>query len=66
MLCLLVAAAFKPRGPARAMALFLLVYCLIASFTETGLGGASTYLLDLTITASLLAPMPPPSLMDQA
>ena len=42
-------------APARAMAVFLIVYCLIASFTETGLGDASTYLLDLTLAASLLA-----------
>jgi energy-coupling factor transporter transmembrane protein EcfT len=59
VLCLLITVAFTPRGPARALALFLLVYCLIASFTETGLGQASTYLLDLTIAASLLAPMAP-------
>jgi len=38
MLCLLLTAAFRPRGPTRALALFLLTYCLIASFTETGLG----------------------------
>jgi hypothetical protein len=54
MLSLLLIAALRPRGPARAVALFLLVYCLIASFTETGLGAASTYMLDLTIAASLL------------
>lgn len=54
LLTLLLIAATRPRGPARAVALFLLVYCLIASFTETGLGSASTYLLDLTIAASLL------------
>ena len=59
MLSLLLIAAFRPRGPARALALFLLVYCLIASFTETGLGGASTYMLDLTIAASLLVPTAP-------
>jgi hypothetical protein len=41
------------------VALFLLVYCLIASFTETGLGQASTYMLDLTIAASLLVPAAP-------
>jgi len=32
------------------------VYCLIASYTEVGLGNASGYLLDLTVTMSLLAP----------
>ena len=53
-LVLLGAALLRPRGPARAMALFLIVYCLFASFTETGMGEASTYLLDLTVAASLL------------
>ncbi len=66
VLVLLVTVAFRPRSPARALALFLLVYCLIASFTETGLGGASSYLLDLTIAASLLAPMAPEALLSQA
>ena len=65
MLSLLLIAAFRPRGPARALALFLLVYCLIASFTETGLGGASTYMLDLTIAASLLVPTAPKLLATQ-
>ncbi len=57
-LVLLVAALLRPRGPARAMALFLIVYCLFASFTETGMGEASTYLLDLAVAASLLV-VPP-------
>ena len=30
-------------------------YCLVASITETGLGDASPYLLELTVAASLLA-----------
>ena len=54
-LVLIMTAMLRPRGPSRAMAVFLIVYCLIASFTETGLGDASTYLLDLTLAASLLA-----------
>jgi O-Antigen ligase len=62
LLSLLLIAAFRPRGPRRAIALFLIVYCLIASLTETGLGQASTYLLDLTIAASLLIP-PAPTLL---
>jgi len=53
---LLTVAAFRPRSPARAIALFILSYCLIASFTETGLGEASPYMLDLAVAASLLAP----------
>jgi hypothetical protein len=34
------------------------VYCLVSSITETGLGIASSYVLDLAIAASLLAPEP--------
>jgi hypothetical protein len=59
LLSLLLIAAFRPRGPTKAIALFLIVYCAIASVTETGLGGASTYLLDLSIAASLLVPSAP-------
>jgi hypothetical protein len=56
LLLLLLLALLAPRGPARAMALFLIIYCLIASYTETGLGDPSPYLLDLTVTMSLLMP----------
>ncbi len=55
-LALLLLALSRPRGPARAIALFLIVYCMIASVTESGMGEASTYLLDLTVAASLLSP----------
>ncbi len=65
VLCLLLAAAFRPRSPARAIALFLIVYCLISSFTETGLGEASPFMLDLAVAAALLAPRPPPALLQQ-
>jgi hypothetical protein len=54
LLFLLVAAYFQPRGPQRALALFLVTYCLVASFTETGFSQPSTYLLELTLAASLL------------
>jgi len=53
---LLVAAYFQPRGVQRALALFLVTYCLIASFTEVGFTDVSPYLLDLTVAASLLVP----------
>jgi O-antigen ligase len=53
-LILLVTALSRARGPTRALALFLIVYCLIAGVTESGLGGASPYLLDLTVAASLV------------
>jgi hypothetical protein len=52
---LVLAALFRPRGPTRALALFLIVYCVIATFTETGVGEATTYMLDLAVAASLLA-----------
>lgn len=54
LLLLLVLAVLSPRGPRRAIALFLVVYCLIASFTQDGLGQASVYLLDLSVAMSLL------------
>jgi hypothetical protein len=53
---LLVTAYFQPRGAQRALALFLITYCLIASFTEDGFTDASTYLLELTLAASLFVP----------
>jgi O-antigen/teichoic acid export membrane protein len=55
-LVLIFTALLRPRGPTKALALFLIVYCLLASYTETGMGEASAYLLDLTIAASLLVP----------
>jgi hypothetical protein len=56
LLTLLVMAATHVRGARRAVALFLTVYCIVASFTETGTGDASTYLLDLAVAAALLVP----------
>lgn len=53
---LFVTAYFRPRGAPRALALFLVTYCLVASYTETGLSQPSSYLLDLTLAASLLVP----------
>jgi hypothetical protein len=58
LLALFLAAITRPAGPRRAIALFLIVYCLTASFTETGLGDASPYILDLAVAASLLANPP--------
>ena len=51
---LLVTAFFQPRGVQRALALFLLTYCALASYTEDAFTDASTYLLHLTVAASLL------------
>ena len=56
LLFLLVKAYFQPRGLERALALFLVIYCLVASFTEVGFTDASMYLLDLFLAASLLVP----------
>jgi O-Antigen ligase len=52
---LLITAYFQPRGVQRALALFLITYCLVASFTEVGFTDVSPYLLELTLAASLLA-----------
>jgi hypothetical protein len=51
---LFVTAFFQPRGVQRALALFLMTYCTLASFTEIGFTDASTYLLELAVAASLL------------
>jgi hypothetical protein len=56
LLFVLVSAFFMPIGKSRALALFLSTYVLIASFTETGFSDASTYLLELTLAASLIMP----------
>ncbi|MEA2827771.1 MAG: hypothetical protein QOG43_2210 [Actinomycetota bacterium] len=56
LLFLLVASAFRPPGPARALATFIVVYSIIASYTEVGLGDASPYLLSIVVAASLLLP----------
>jgi hypothetical protein len=59
LLTLLGVAVLRPPSLTRAIALFLIVYCLIASYTEAGLGDASPYLLNLTIVAVLLANVRP-------
>jgi O-antigen/teichoic acid export membrane protein len=56
LIFLLVMAYFQPRGVQRALALFLITYCLVASFTEVGFTNANPYLLELTLAASLLMP----------
>lgn len=55
LLTLVVAAISRPPSPARACALFLISYCLLASYTEAGLGDASPYLLHLALASWLLA-----------
>ncbi len=56
VLFLLVAEFFQPPGTRRALALFLITYCLIASFTQVGFANPTTYLLELTLAASLMMP----------
>jgi hypothetical protein len=56
LLVLILLAVTHRRGIRRAVALFLVSYCLVASISETGLGDASPYLLSLVVAASLLAP----------
>ncbi len=51
---LFVAAFFQPPGVRRALILFIVTYCLLASFTEDAFTDVSTYLLHLTLAASLL------------
>ena len=53
---LLVMSYFQPRGVQRALALFFVTYCLVASFTEVGFTDVSPYLLEVTLAASLLVP----------
>ena len=56
LVLLLTAATTRARSPQRAIALFLVMYCMFASITETGLSDPSPYLLDLAVAASLLLP----------
>jgi hypothetical protein len=59
LLVVLGAAVTRPRGPQRAIGLFVVAYCTVASITETGLGAPSPYLLDLAVAAAVLAtPLP--------
>jgi hypothetical protein len=55
ILAFLLAAAFlQPRGVRRALILFIVTYCLVASLTEDAFTDASVYLLHLIAAASLL------------
>jgi len=55
-LVLFAMAATSQRGTQRAAGLFLIGYVLVASLTETGVGTASPYLLDLAVAAAMLSP----------
>lgn len=54
LLFVIVMAFFQPPGIRRALSLFLSTYLLVASFTEVGFADATTYLLELTLAASLI------------
>ncbi|MDQ3886176.1 MAG: O-antigen ligase domain-containing protein [Actinomycetota bacterium] len=54
MIGLACIAALRPPSPGRACAVFLLVYCLIASYTQVGLGDVTGYLLHFVVAATLL------------
>jgi hypothetical protein len=54
LVTLIVVAALRPPSIQRAIALFLIFYCIIASYTEAGLGDAAPYLLNLAVAAALL------------
>ena len=56
LLFIFVSCYFKPRSPRTAIALFLVTYLAVTSFTETGLSDASAYLLELALAGSLLLP----------
>jgi hypothetical protein len=51
---LLLITLCRARGPTRALALFLIVYCIMAGISESGLGSVSPYLLDLAVAASII------------
>lgn len=55
LLVLFAAILLKTSGLARALALFLVTYVLVASFTEDAFSDVSTYLMHLTVAASLIA-----------
>lgn len=56
LLFVLVSAYFQPRSPQRALAIYLAIYLLVRSITETGLNDVSVNLLELTLAASMLVP----------
>lgn len=44
----------QDRGPQKAVAMFIVIYCAFSSITETGLSNPSPYWLDMAVAASLL------------
>jgi hypothetical protein len=61
LVVLLVAALTRPSGPGSAIAIFIVVYCIFASITQTGMSGPTVYLLDLAVaSAALVSAAPSP------
>ena len=56
---LLLREVFTQSGPRKAIALFLVMYCLVVSFAEDGAGIASQYAMDMSVAASLVMPQLP-------
>ena len=56
LLFLFATACFRARGAQRALALFLVTYCAVTSYTESGLSTPTSALLYLVLAASLLMP----------
>lgn len=54
LLFLFVTTCFQPPGVQRALALFIMTYCMLATITEDAFTDVSTYLLHLAAAASLL------------
>lgn len=54
LIALVVVTVAAAPGPRRAIALFLVTYCIVSSYTETGIGDVSGYLLMLLIASSLV------------
>lgn len=54
LLTVLLVALFRSRDIGRPIALFLVVYCFFAAFTEDGLGQATPYLLYLVVAMSVI------------
>jgi hypothetical protein len=51
---LLVTALTRPAGPGPAVAIFLIVYCIFSSTTQTGMSGPTGILLDLAVASAIL------------
>lgn len=60
LIFVLINAYFQPRSMERAIALFLVVYCIMASVTETGITDVSPYMLEVTLAASMMFPVRTP------